>query len=142
MKVEELKNAKIRLTRGTSAKLASTYTANPAGHPIYSTDKKYLYIGDGTTHVRSLQPITTNRLEDANYNIYGDSSNTYINSNKEIKVNLNSNNIFTVTANGLTFNGTKTITATTFKGSLDGNAKTATHATNVTIETDPTTSSN
>jgi len=137
----DIKKTKIRLTRGKNSVISNTYTANPAGHPIYDLDKKYLYIGDGTTHIRNLKPITTNRLEDANYNIYGDSSNTYINSNKDIKVNLNSNTIFTVTANGLTFNGTKTITATTFKGSLDGNAKTASHATNVTIETDPTTSS-
>lgn len=122
MTADELKNAKIRVTRATSNKISSTYTANPAGHPIFDTQKNYLYIGDGNNQVAALKPITTNRIEHTNYSITNNGTNTIINSKQSIKFNLNSNNIFNVTNNGIEIASDKNFV---------GNASTATKLQNI-----------
>ena len=143
-------NTRLRIARGTDTAINSDSTISTNGHPIYNTNKKYLYVGDGNTAINANEPITTNRLvgwtsstniSNPDYKIYGNTSNMFINSTKPIQTNIGGTTIFTVNSNGLTLGTNKTITATTFKGALDGNASTATTATNVAITATDTTNS-
>lgn len=55
-------NTRIRIARGTDTAINSDSTISTNGHPIYNTNKKYLYVGDGNTAINANEPITTNRL--------------------------------------------------------------------------------
>lgn len=48
----------IQVLRGTSAQRASHSEVSTEGQPIYETDTNKLYVGDGVTQVRYLQPIS------------------------------------------------------------------------------------
>ena len=63
-------NNSIQFLRGTSTQRASHSEASLVGQPIYETDTNKLYVGDGTTQVRNLQPISTN-IPSASQNTLG-----------------------------------------------------------------------
>lgn len=51
-------NNAIQFCRGTSTQRSSHTEVSLAGQPIYETDTNKLYVGDGATQVRYLQPIS------------------------------------------------------------------------------------
>ena len=52
-------NGLIRMLRCTSTSRANSTSVLLEGQPMYETDTKYFYIGDGTTQAKSLQPISS-----------------------------------------------------------------------------------
>ena len=52
-------NGLIKMLRCTSTSRASSNDVLLEGQPMYETDTKYFYIGDGTTQAKSLQPISS-----------------------------------------------------------------------------------
>lgn len=50
-------NNLIQFLRGTNAQISSSQEVANAGQPVYSTDGKYLLVGDGSTQIRYLEPI-------------------------------------------------------------------------------------
>ena len=57
-------NNSLQLCRGTSEAISSLTEISLEGQPIYSTDTKALYIGDGITPVNQLQPIIAVYVQD------------------------------------------------------------------------------
>lgn len=52
-------NGLIRMLRCNSASRASSSSVLLEGQPMYETDTKYFYIGDGTTQAKNLEPISS-----------------------------------------------------------------------------------
>lgn len=63
-------NNSIQFVRGSSTQRASHSETSLIGQPIYETDTKKLYVGDGTTQVRYLQPISAS-IPSASLNTLG-----------------------------------------------------------------------
>lgn len=135
-------NSRIRVARGTDPVINSKSYADVVGHPLYNIDKKYLYIGDGTTQIKHNEPITTNRIEGwtestdfsvPDYTIYGETNGLLLKQtgDKYIKFNVNNKDIFQINKDGIVIaeNDRNDIK---FIGNLQGNADTATTATNAT----------
>lgn len=139
-------NSRIRVARGTNKAIGQESYADVVGHPLYNIDKKYLYIGDGTTAIKNNEPITTNRIEgwlsdnttnfdSPDYIIHGNSDNMYINSKMPIKFNVNNTDIITIEESGLVVAENKVVAATKFVGDLEGNADTATTVNITSLDT-------
>ena len=61
----------IQVLRGTSSQRASHSEVSTDGQPIYETDTNKLYVGDGTTRVRYLQPISADIPSASQYTLGG-----------------------------------------------------------------------
>lgn len=48
----------IQFLRGTASQISSSTTVPEVGQPVYATDSNQLYIGDGTTQLKSLNPVS------------------------------------------------------------------------------------
>lgn len=64
-------NNSIQFVRGTSTRRASHTEASLIGQPIYETDTKKLYVGDGTTAVKDLEPVGGESLKPASQTVLG-----------------------------------------------------------------------
>lgn len=49
----------IQVLRGTSSQRTSHSEVSTSGQPIYETDTRKFYVGDGSTRVNALQPIVS-----------------------------------------------------------------------------------
>lgn len=52
-------NNSIQFLRGTQSQIASSTEVALVGQPVFATDTNQLYVGDGTTEVRNLNPISS-----------------------------------------------------------------------------------
>lgn len=136
-------NTRIRFARGKNSTIIADNTTSTAGHPIYNTDKKYLYVGDDKTTIKLNEPITTNRIEGwttnsnlnfdvPDYALYGDTYGMILkqSGNKYIKFNINNKDVFQITSAGLVIADADRDNIK-FIGNLQGNADTASYADNV-----------
>jgi len=49
--------SRIRIARGTSAARSVSTEVPAEGQPVYETDTRALYVGDGTTQLKNLKPV-------------------------------------------------------------------------------------
>lgn len=54
--------SRIRIARGTSAARSVSTEVPAEGQPVYETDTRALYVGDGTTQLKNLKPVHNKKL--------------------------------------------------------------------------------
>ena len=60
---------RIKIARASNTTLSTLTDVLPAGNPIYNKTSNYLYIGDGTTQVKNLNPLTSNKIADSSSSV-------------------------------------------------------------------------
>ena len=80
---------RIRIARGSNENISNSGVQSVAGHVLYNTDKKYLYVGDGVNVIRNLEPVTTDRLLGDWGSLSADNTNLNLSANRNFNININ-----------------------------------------------------
>lgn len=74
--------AKIKFLRGTADAISKSIKVLEYGQPLFDNTNKYLYIGDGSSIIQNLSPITVSELNNnlGDFRIYRYGQSSYINS--------------------------------------------------------------
>lgn len=114
---------RIQIARGSNESITTSETILPKGTPIHNTDNNYIYVANGTSPLKVLTPITSNRLYSTSYKLeYNSTKNqVLLESNKPINIAYdNTLDLLTISKDGNTGKAKIVTTGSIDAGAING----------------------